>query len=39
MKSTWSDASNASTSGDFATAVSKAQAVKDQATQIMQSLR
>jgi hypothetical protein len=39
MESTWTDASNASTSGDFVTAVSKAQAVKDQATQIMQSLK
>ena len=38
MKSAWSDASNAATSGDFTTAMSKAQAVKDQATQIMQSL-
>ncbi len=39
MDSTWTDATNASTSGDFVTAVSKAQAVKDQATQIMQSLK
>jgi len=38
MKSTWSDASNAATSGDYTSAVSKAQAVKDQASQIMQSL-
>ena len=38
MKGAWSDASNAATSGDFTTAVTKAQAVKDQATQIMQSL-
>jgi hypothetical protein len=38
MKGAWSDASNAATSGDFTTAMSKAQAVKDQATQIMQSL-
>jgi hypothetical protein len=38
MKSAWSDASSAATSGDYATAASKAQAVKDQATQIMQSL-
>jgi hypothetical protein len=38
MKSAWSDASNAATSGDFTTAVSKGQAVKDQASQIMQSL-
>jgi hypothetical protein len=39
MDSTWTDASNAATSGDFVTAVSKAQAVKDQATQIQQSLK
>lgn len=39
MDSTWTDATNASTSGDFVTAVSKAQAVKDQATQIEQSLK
>jgi len=38
MKSAWSDASNAASSGDFTTAMSKGQAVKDQATQIMQSL-
>ena len=38
MKSTWSDASNAASSGDYTTAVSKGQAVKDQASQIMQSL-
>ena len=38
MKSAWSDASNAATSGDYTTAVSKGQAVKDQASQIMQSL-
>jgi hypothetical protein len=38
MKSAWSDASSAASSGDFTTAMSKAQAVKDQATQIMQSL-
>ena len=38
MKSAWSDASNAATSGDFATAVSKGQAVRDQASQVMQSL-
>lgn len=38
MKSAWSDASNAASSGDYTTAMSKAQAVKDQATQIMQSL-
>ena len=38
MKSAWSDASNAATSGDYTTAVSKGQAVRDQASQIMQSL-
>jgi len=38
MKSAWSDASNAASSGDYTTAMGKAQAVKDQATQIMQSL-
>jgi len=38
MKAAWGDASNAATSGDYTTAMSKAQAVKDQATQLMQSL-
>ncbi|HYX73122.1 MAG TPA: hypothetical protein VE819_00365 [Steroidobacteraceae bacterium] len=38
MKSAWSDASNAATSGDYATAVSKGQAVRDQASQVMHSL-
>jgi len=38
MKSAWGDASNAATSGDYTTAVTKGQAVKDQASQIMQSL-
>ena len=38
MKSAWSDASTAATSGDYTTAVSKGQAVKDQASQIMQWL-
>jgi len=38
MKSAWSDASSAATSGDFATATTKGQAVKDQASQLMQSL-
>jgi hypothetical protein len=38
MKQAWSDASNAASSGDYTTAMSKAQAVKDQATQTMQSL-
>ena len=38
MKSGWSDASTAATSGDFTAAVTKAEAVKDQASQIMKSL-
>jgi len=38
MKSTWGEATSAAGSGDFTTAVSKAQAVKGQATKIMQSL-
>jgi hypothetical protein len=38
MKSSWNDATSAASSGDFATATTKGQAVKDQATQIMQSL-
>jgi len=38
MKSAWSDASNAATSGDYTTAMTKAQAVKDQASQTMKSL-
>ena len=38
MKTAWSDASSAATTGDFTTAASKGQAVKDQASQIMQSL-
>jgi len=38
LKSMWSDASNASASGDFTTAVSKAEAVKDKAAEIMKSL-
>jgi diacylglycerol kinase len=38
MKAAWSDASSAATSGDFTTAVSKGQAVKDQASQTMHSL-
>ena len=38
LKSMWSDASNASASGDFTTAVSKAQAAKDKAAEIMKSL-
>ena len=38
MKSAWTEASNAATSGDFTTASTKAQAVKDQATGIMKSL-
>ena len=38
MKAAWGDASNAATSGDYNTAVSKGQAVRDQASQVMQSL-
>jgi HAMP domain-containing protein len=38
MKQALTDATNAATSGDFATAASKGQAIKDQATQVMQSL-
>jgi len=38
LKSMWSDASNASASGDFTTAVTKAQGVKDKAAEIMKSL-
>ena len=38
LKSMWSDASNASASGDFTTAVGKAQAVKDKAAEMMKSL-
>ncbi len=38
LKSMWSDASNAASSGDYTTAMSKAQTVKDKATEIMKSL-
>jgi len=38
MKQAWTEAGNAATSGDYTTAVTKAQAVKDQATGIMKSL-
>ncbi len=38
LKSTWADATNASSSGDFTTAMAKAQAVKDTAAAIMKSL-
>jgi hypothetical protein len=38
MKAAWGDASNAATSGDYSSAVSKGQAVKDQASQVMHSL-
>jgi hypothetical protein len=38
MKAALADATNSATSGDYTTAASKAQAVKDQATQVMQSL-
>ena len=38
MKSVWTDATAAASSGDFTTAMAKGSAVKDQATAIMQSL-
>ena len=38
MKSTWGDASSAATAGDYATAVTKGQGVRDQASQVMHSL-
>ncbi len=38
LKSTWGDATNASASGDYSTAMAKAQAVKDKATELMKSL-
>ena len=38
LKSTWADATNASSSGDFTTAMAKAQAVKAKASEIMKSL-
>jgi len=38
MKSAWGDAAAAASSGDYVGAMSKAQAVKDQAAQIMKSL-
>jgi hypothetical protein len=38
MQSAWTDASSAASTGDYTTATSKGQAVKDQASQIMQSL-
>ena len=38
MKQGLTDATSAANSGDYATAASKGQAVKDQATQVMQSL-
>jgi hypothetical protein len=38
LKSTWGDATNASASGDYTTAMAKAQAVKDKATELMKSL-
>jgi hypothetical protein len=38
LKSAWSDAANASSSGDYTTAMAKAQAVKDKAAAIMKSL-
>ena len=38
MKSQWSEAQNAATAGDFSTAMSKGQGVKDQASETMKSL-
>jgi predicted small secreted protein len=38
LKSTWGDATNASSSGDYTAAMAKAQAVKDKAAEIMKSL-
>lgn len=38
LKSMWSDASSAASSGDYTGAMNKAQAVKDNAAQIMRSL-
>ena len=38
MKSAWSDASTAATGGDYTTAMTKAQSMKDQASQVMKSL-
>jgi hypothetical protein len=38
VKAAWADASNAATSGDYSTAMSKAAAAKSQAQAIMQSL-
>jgi hypothetical protein len=38
MKSAWGDAASAATAGDFSSAVSKGQAVRDQASQLMHSL-
>ncbi len=38
LKSTWSDAQSAAASGDYTTALSKAQAVKDKGAEIMHSL-
>lgn len=38
MKSAWADATNASSSGDYTTAMAKAGAVKDKAAELMKSL-
>jgi hypothetical protein len=38
MKSAWGDAATAATAGDYSSAVSKGQAVRDQASQLMHSL-
>ncbi len=38
LKSQWGEAASAATSGDYTTAMSKAQAVKDKAAEVMRSL-
>jgi predicted small secreted protein len=38
LKSTWADATSASSSGDYTTAMAKAQTVKDKAAEMMKSL-
>jgi predicted small secreted protein len=38
MKSSWADATNASSSGDYTTAMAKAEAVKTKAAEVMKSL-
>ena len=38
MKSTWADATNASSSGDYTTAMAKAQSVKDKAAEVTEDI-